>query len=183
MEQRGLPPPGFEPANPSYKEQENAIIDHTGQVVDRTVLRRRNATLVINALDSSVKTAADFTDNNNFYRMLTSHIMISNVDTNSTGHMRTRAHAPIDFWTLAARWMISPEQSQHRTNNEEGRTNMPEPHYCPTIHTQQMTGCYGTSAYRILCSQIQCLPEPRWWAETSVDKFIQPPLGGAELTQ
>ena len=38
--------------------------------------------------------------------------MISSVDTNLTGHMRTRAHAPIDFWTLAARWITSPVQAQ-----------------------------------------------------------------------
>ena len=88
------------------------MIDHAGQVVDRTVLRGRNATLIINTLASSAKTVAHVTDNNNFYRVLTSHIMISSVDTNLTGHMRTQAHAPIDFRTLAARWMISPEQAQ-----------------------------------------------------------------------
>ena len=51
---------------PSYEEQENAMVDHAGQVVDRTVLRGRNTTLVINALASSVETAADVTVDDNF---------------------------------------------------------------------------------------------------------------------
>ena len=38
--------------------------------------------------------------------------MISSVDTNLTGHLTTRAKAPIDFRTLAAWWMISPQQAQ-----------------------------------------------------------------------
>ena len=83
--------------DPSYEEQDNAMIDHAGQVVERTVLRGRNATLAINALASSVETVADVTNNNNFYRMFTSHIMISSVDTNLTGHMRTRAQRLLTF--------------------------------------------------------------------------------------
>ena len=56
----------WDPTNPSYEEQENDMIDHAGQVVDRTVLRGRNTTLVINALASSVETAADVTVDDNF---------------------------------------------------------------------------------------------------------------------
>jgi hypothetical protein len=48
----------------------------------------------------------------NFHQVLTSHVVISSVDTSLSGHVRLRKAAPIDFMTLTARWMIAPEDAK-----------------------------------------------------------------------
>ena len=61
----------WDPTTTFYEEeQEKAMTDHAGHVLDRTVLRGQNTTLVISALASSAETAADVMDDDNFYRML-----------------------------------------------------------------------------------------------------------------
>ncbi len=43
----------------------------------------------------------------NFDQVLTSHVFVSSVNTSLSGHVQLRKAAPIDFMTLATRWMIS----------------------------------------------------------------------------
>ncbi len=45
-------------------------------------------------------------------KKFSAYVMISGVDTNLTGNIKTSSKAPIDFRTLATRWMISPQQAQ-----------------------------------------------------------------------
>jgi len=96
-----------------YEEQEAAMISCDGHVLDRSALRGHPSTLVINSLVSVTQTAADVTSDDNFFCVLTSNVMINRVEASLTGHLTTRAKAPINFRTLAAWWMISPQQVQH----------------------------------------------------------------------
>ena len=102
----------WDPSTTSYEEQEDAMTDYTGTVLDRTNLRVWFNTLVVNSLVSFHADAANINDDLNLYRALTNQIMSSSLNSNLTGRLKTRAHAPIDFRTLAARWMITPEQAQ-----------------------------------------------------------------------
>jgi hypothetical protein len=43
---------------------------------------------------------------------LTSHIVLSSVNASLSGHVQLHKAAPIDFMTLAARWMIAPERAK-----------------------------------------------------------------------
>jgi hypothetical protein len=95
-----------------YKEQEASMVGYDGHVYVRSTLRGRLEKLVINSLVSTSHPAADVTSDGNLFCVLSSYVMISGVDMNSTGHLTTKAKAPIDFRTLAARWMISPQQAQ-----------------------------------------------------------------------
>ena len=88
------------------------MVGYDGLAYDQSALRGRPKTLVINSLVSTSCTAADVTSDEKFSCVLSSYVMISGVDTNSTGPLTTKVKAPIDFRTLAARWMISPQQAQ-----------------------------------------------------------------------
>ena len=102
----------WDPSSTMYEEQEAAMVGYDGHAHDRSALRGQPQTLVINSLVSTSHTAADVTSDDNFFCVLRSYVMISGVDTNSTGHLTTKVKAPIDLRTLAARWMISPQQAQ-----------------------------------------------------------------------
>jgi hypothetical protein len=52
---------------------------------------------------------SDMMHNCNFHQVLTSQIFVSSVNASLSGHVRLRKTAPIDFMTLAARWMITPD--------------------------------------------------------------------------
>jgi len=88
------------------------MVGFNGHAYDRSTLRGRPNTLVINSLVSTSQTATDVTSDDNFFWVLSSYVMISGVDTHLTGNIKTSAKAPINFRTLAARWMISPQQDQ-----------------------------------------------------------------------
>jgi hypothetical protein len=102
----------WDPNSTMYEEQEEAMVGFDGHAYDRSASRGRPNKLVINSLVSSSQPAADVTSDDNFFCVLSSYVMISGVDSNSTGNIKTSAKAPIDFRTLAARWMISPQQAQ-----------------------------------------------------------------------
>ena len=102
----------WDPSSTLYEEQEAAMVGYDGHTYDRSTLRGRPNTLVINSLVSTSELAADVSSDDNFYCVLSSYVMISGVDTNSTGPLMTKVNPPIDFRTLAARWMISPQQAQ-----------------------------------------------------------------------
>ncbi len=55
---------------------------------------------------------ADMKHDCNFHQVLTSRVVVSSVNASLSGHMRSRKTAPIDFMTLAARWMIAPDHAK-----------------------------------------------------------------------
>ena len=66
--------------------------------------------LAINLLSSLTIDLVDVMNDENFYQVLTSKVMISSVKTSLNGHIRSRKIAPIE--PQAARWMISPDRAQ-----------------------------------------------------------------------
>ena len=101
----------WDPSSTIYKEQEAAMVGYDCHVFNQYALRGRPKTLVINSLVSTTQTTAGITSDDNCFCVLSSNFTISSVDTNLTGHLTTSAKAPIDFGTLAARWMISLQQA------------------------------------------------------------------------
>ncbi len=85
------------------------MIDYSGNVVNNAAVRGPSQTLIINELHSLTTDMADMMHEHNFHQVLASHVVISSVDASLNGHVRSRKSAPIDFKTLAARWMVSPE--------------------------------------------------------------------------
>jgi hypothetical protein len=89
------------------------MIDYYGHVLTMMhPLRGHVNHLVINSLSSLTTDQADVNDDNNFYKVLASHVQISSIETSLNGHICMRKIVPIDPQTLAAHWMISPEQAK-----------------------------------------------------------------------
>ncbi len=99
----------WDPTTTVYEEQETAMTNYSGKIVHDAVVRGPPPTLIINLLQSLTTDMAMITHDCNFHQVLTSHAIISSVDASLTRHVRARKTAPIDFETLAARWMVSPE--------------------------------------------------------------------------
>jgi hypothetical protein len=55
---------------------------------------------------------ADMTHDCNFHQVLTSHVVISSVDTSLSGHVRLHKTASKDFMTLDAHWMVAPHRAK-----------------------------------------------------------------------
>ncbi len=55
---------------------------------------------------------ADMTHDCKFHQVLTSHVVVSSVNASLSGRVRLRKAEPIDFMTLAARWMIALERAK-----------------------------------------------------------------------
>ena len=99
------------------------MLNYSGDIVRDAAVRGPG--LVINALHSLTIDTADITHDCNFHQVLQSHVTISSMDTCLTGNVRSRKTAPIDFATLANRWMISPakaKQTVQRTTQRRVRT-------------------------------------------------------------
>jgi hypothetical protein len=92
-----------------FEEQETAMTDYSGNIISNDAVRGPSQTLIINELHSLTTDMADMTHEHNFHQVLASHVVISSVDASLNGHVRSRKSAPIDFKTLAARWMVSPD--------------------------------------------------------------------------
>ncbi len=89
------------------------MIDYSRHVVMMMrPLRGHVNNLVINSLSSLTNDHADVTDGDNFSHILASHVKISSIETSLIGHIRSPKITPIDPQTLAAQWMISPEQAK-----------------------------------------------------------------------
>ncbi len=113
----------WDPQTTSYAEQELAMTDHTGQIVRNDAVRRPH--LVLNELQTYAVDTADIFHDCNFHEVLRSHAVVSSIDTTLNGHIILRKTTPIDFTTLAARWMISQERAKQtvlRTTQRGVRT-------------------------------------------------------------
>jgi hypothetical protein len=67
----------------------------------------RGPTLILNELQILTTDLADLMHGCNFHQVLTSHVIMSSVNASLSGHVQSCKTAPIDFMTLAGRWMIT----------------------------------------------------------------------------
>jgi hypothetical protein len=102
----------WDPSTTLFEEQETTMIDYSGNIISNDAVRGPSQTLIINELHSLATDMADMTHDHNFHQVLASYVVISSVDASLTGHVRSRKSAPIDFKTLAARWMVSPDRAK-----------------------------------------------------------------------
>ena len=83
------------------------MMDYSGNIVRDAAVR--GPQLILNELQSLTTDLADLTHDCNFHQVLTAHVIVSSVNSSLSGHVRSRKSAPIDFTTLAGRWMIAPD--------------------------------------------------------------------------
>jgi hypothetical protein len=94
-----------------------AMTDYSGNIVRQGALRGQVSSLVINSLSSLTADYTDVTDDDNFYRVLSSMVQILSTESSPNelslnGHICLCKIAPINPQTLAARWMISPDRAK-----------------------------------------------------------------------
>ncbi len=80
----------WDPTLTLYEEQEAAMTNHSGCIVTMTramTMSGHIGNLVTNALSSLSTDLADFTDDNNFYCFLASHVKILSVETSLNRHI------------------------------------------------------------------------------------------------
>jgi hypothetical protein len=134
----------WDPTTNLYEQQENAMIDYSGHIVHDAAMRGQVPTLIINELQLLTTDLADMTHDCNFHQVLTSHVVVSSIDASLSGHVRSHKAAPIDFMTVAARWMIALERAKKTVQ----LTTQRGVHTClnPTLAQQFLTNdrmlCY-----------------------------------------
>jgi hypothetical protein len=102
----------WDPTTNLYEQQENAMMDYSGNIVRDAAMRGQVPTLIVNELQSLTTDLADMMHDCNFHQVLMSHIVVSSVNASLSGHVQSHKAAPIDFMTLAARWMIALEHAK-----------------------------------------------------------------------
>ena len=86
------------------------MTDHTGQIIREAT--NRGPSLVVSEFHSYAEDPVNVFHDCNFHQLLTSHFVVSSVDTTLNGHIVSRKTTPIDLLTLAARWMISSARTK-----------------------------------------------------------------------
>jgi hypothetical protein len=99
----------WDPTTTLYEQQENAMIDYSGYIVCDAAMRGQVPTLIINERQLLTTDMADMMHDCNFHQVLTSHDVVSSVNASLSGQVQLCKAAPIDFMTLADRWMIVPD--------------------------------------------------------------------------
>jgi hypothetical protein len=102
----------WDPMTNHYKQQENAMMDYSSNIVRDAAVRGQAPTIIVNEFQLLTTDLADMMHDCNFHQVLTSHVVVSNVDASLSGHVRLCKAVPIDFMTLAARWMIALEHAK-----------------------------------------------------------------------
>jgi hypothetical protein len=102
----------WDPMTSLYEEQENAMTDYPGNIVCDVAMRGQMPTLIVNEHHSLTIDMADMTQDLNFHQVLTSHVVVSSINASLSGHVQLHKTAPIDFMTLATRWMIAPDRAK-----------------------------------------------------------------------
>ncbi len=113
----------WDPTTDLYEKQENSMMDYSNNIICDAAVRGPN--LILNELHSLTTDLADLMHHCNFHQVLTTHVVLSSVDSGLSGHVRSRKVAPIDFMTLAGRWMIAPDRAKEtvqRTTQQGIRT-------------------------------------------------------------
>jgi hypothetical protein len=85
-------------------------MDYSGNIIRDAAVR--GPQLLLNELQSLTTDLADLMHDCNFHQVLTAHVVLSSFDSSLSGHVRSRKSAPIDFMTLAGRWMIAPDHAK-----------------------------------------------------------------------
>ncbi len=99
----------WDPTTNLYEQQENAMMDYSGNIIRDAAMRRQVPTLIVNELQSLTTDLADMMHDCNFHQVLTSHVIVSSINASLSGHVQSHKAAPIDFMTLAGQWMIAPD--------------------------------------------------------------------------
>ncbi len=102
----------WDPTTTLYEEQETAMTDYSSNIVCDAAVRGKIPTLILNELQLLTTNMADTMHDCNFHQVLTSHVAVSSINTSLSGHMQLCKTAPIDFMTLAAWWIISPDRAK-----------------------------------------------------------------------
>jgi hypothetical protein len=102
----------WDPTTNLYEQQENAITDYSGNIIPNAAVRGQVPTLIVNEIQLLTTDLADMMHDFSFHQVLTSNVIVSSINASLSGHVRSRKAAPIDFMTLAARWMITPERAK-----------------------------------------------------------------------
>jgi hypothetical protein len=89
------------------------MMDYSGNIVHDAAVR--GPKFILNELQSLTTDLADLTHDCDFHQVLTSYVVVSSVNASLSGHMRLHKTAPIDFMTLAGRWMIAPDHAKEKT--------------------------------------------------------------------
>jgi hypothetical protein len=100
----------WDPTTDLYEQQEHAMMDYSRNIVCDAAVR--GPQLILNELRPLTTDLADLTHDCNFHQVLTAHVVVSSINSSLSGHVRSRKSAPIDFMTLAGRWMIAPDRAK-----------------------------------------------------------------------
>jgi hypothetical protein len=111
----------WDPTTDLYKQQEHPMIDYSGNIVRDAAMR--GPKLILNELQSLTTDLADLTHDCNFHQVLTAHVVVFSANSSLSGHVRLCKSAPIDFMTLAGRWMIAPNCAKKLCNGQHSRVS------------------------------------------------------------
>ncbi len=70
-----------------YEQQENAMIDYSGNIIHDAAVRGQVPTLIVNELQSLTTDLADMTHDCNFHQVLTSHVVVSSINASLSGQV------------------------------------------------------------------------------------------------
>jgi hypothetical protein len=100
----------WDPTTDLYEQQGHAMMDYSGNIIHDAAVR--GPQLILNELQSLTTDLADLTHDGNFHQVLTAHVIMSSINSSLSGHVGSHKSAPIDFMTLAGRWMIAPDRTK-----------------------------------------------------------------------
>ena len=141
----------WDPLTTLFEEQETTMTDYSGNIISNAAMRGPSQMLINNELHSLTTIMADMMHDHNFHRVLASHahVIISSVDASLNGHVRSRKFASIDFKTLMAWGMVSPERAKQtiQLTMQQGVAHAST----PILHndSQLMIGCFTISGSHI----------------------------------
>jgi hypothetical protein len=118
------------------------MMDYSGNIVRDAAVR--GPKLILNELQSLTTDLADLTHDCNFHQVLISHVVISSIDSSLSGHVQLRKTGPIDFMTLAGRWMIAPDRVKKTVQRtmQRGVCTCLNPMLTRRFPTNDRTLCY-----------------------------------------
>ena len=90
------------------------MTDLTGDIMTYASVRGQQPSYIINSISSTSMDMLDIIDDDNFYDILSSCIVISSINTgiSLTGNVRAHKTPGVDFKTLARHWGILPSAAQ-----------------------------------------------------------------------
>ncbi len=165
------------------------MTDYSGNVVRHGALWGQVSSLVINSLSSLTADYADVTDDDNFYRVLSSMVQISSTESSPNelslnGHICSRKIAPIDPQTLATRWIISPDLAKRTVGmtTQRGVQTCLNPTLSCRFPTNDRMLCYKRLPHTVFL-RTPCLPRPPPSEVIKWHRCTLPPLDGHVLTR